>query len=210
MYASDFIFYFQHQQHIPTVIDISLRQPLRDTKHFMMLLEIKLYQNMLVAPVLGIKLVAETLHSCSAHTLELFSAQDIDGSYENNIDSLLEQLHTRLGHDLVNGIACHEDHRPEYAFQNDSLIMKTYPQIKKNRPFWLLPEPKQLLKKNDRLYYKSIICFGAGPERIEAGWWEDADIQRDYYIATDKVAGNLWIYHDLTDKKLWYLHGLFG
>lgn len=210
MYVSDFFFYFQHQQHLPTIINISLRQPLRDTKHLMMLLETKLYQNKLAAPVLGIKLVAETLHSYTAQTLDLFSVQDIDGGYENNIDSLLEQLHARLGYDVVNGIACHEDHRPEYACQNSSLIMRTYPQIKKPRPFWLLPEPKQLLKKNNRLYYKSIICFGAGPERIETGWWDGTDIQRDYYIGIDKVAGSLWIYHDLGNKQLWYLHGLFG
>ena len=23
----------------------------------------------------------------------------------------------------------------------------------------------------------------AGPERIESGWWDGADVQRDYYVA---------------------------
>ncbi len=49
-----------------------------------------------------------------------------------------------------------------------------------------------------------------GPERIEAGWWDCDDIHRDYYIGIDKIAGSLWIYHDLKNKQNWYLHGLFG
>ena len=74
----------------------------------------------------------------------------------------------------------------------------------------MLSEPKQLRKKNNRLYYKSIIRFSMGPERIESGWWDDADIQRDYYIGIDELIGSLWIYQDLKNKQFWYLHGLFG
>ncbi|MFT7458737.1 MAG: protein ImuB [Planctomycetota bacterium] len=210
VYASNFIFYFQHQQHIPTIIDIDLRQPLRDARHFMMLLETKLSQKTLATPVFAIKLVAETLHAYTTQTLDLFSSQGASGVADENIEYLLEQLYARLGYDLIKGIVCHEDHRPEYASQNSTLEIRPYKQIKKPRPFWLLAEPKQLRKKNNRLYYKSIIHFCMGPERIESGWWDDADIQRDYYIGIDELVGSLWIYQDLKDKKFWYLHGLFG
>jgi len=204
------MFYFQHQQHIPTVINIDLRQPLRDAKHFMMLLETNLSQKTLTAPVLGIKLVAETLHAYAAQTSDLFSNQDFSGKDSDKIEHLFEQLYARLDYDLIRGTACREDHRPEYASQNNDLKIRAYTQLKKPRPFWLLSNPKQLLKKNNRLYYKSIIRFSMGPERIEAGWWDAVDIQRDYYIGIDDLVGSLWIYHDLKDKQLWYLHGLFG
>ncbi len=210
MYASNFVFYFKHQQYIPTVIDISLRQPLRNSEHFMMLLETKLQQTSLVAPVIAMKLFSETLHAYTTQTLELFSNGDIDAGASDNIASLLEQLHARLGYDAISDISHHEDHRPEYASSNNNPGKQTSEHIKKPRPFWLLPEPKQLLIKNNRLYYKSIIHFSMGPERIEAGWWDGVDIQRDYYIGIDEAAGSLWIYHDLKDKKYWYLHGLFG
>ncbi len=209
-YASDFFFYLQHQQHTPTVINISLRQPLRDVEHFMMLAKIKLYQQKLTVPVLGIKLIAETLHTYKAQTPGLFSSLEIDSSTENNIESLLEQLHARLDHGAIRNMIFHADHRPEHANLDGNLEKRTYPQIKNPRPFWLLSEPKPLQKKNNRLYHKSIIHLCMGPERIEAGWWDGTDIRRDYYIGIDEMAGSLWIYHDLMNKQLWYLHGLFG
>lgn len=210
VYASNFVFYFQHQHHLPTIINIGLRQPLRDPKHFMLLLETKVNQMSLSAPVAAMKLVAETLHAYTTQTPDLFPTQYIKGGAYEDIENLLEQLYTRLGHRLITAIASHEDHRPEYAHRNSNSGISAYTQITRPRPFWLLAKPEQLLKKNNRLYYKSIIRFSMGPERIEAGWWDDVDIHRDYYIGIDKVAGSLWIYHDLKDKQRWYLHGLFG
>jgi protein ImuB len=210
MYVSNFVFYFKHPQCIPTIIDISLRQPLRNSEYFMILLETKLQQTSLVAPVIGVNLLSEALHAYTAKTFELFSNNDIDAEANGNIASLLEQLYARLDHELIKDISCREDQRPEYASSNIKPGKQASEHIKKPRPFWLLPEPKQLLIKNNRLYYKSIIHFSVGPERIEAGWWDDGDIQRDYYIGIDEVAGSLWIYHDLKEKKYWYLHGLFG
>ena len=135
--------------------------------------------------------------------------------YANGRSTLDYILHSPSLHSVYESVLgdkafFHSDHRPEYASLNGSLKMRTYPQIKKPRPFWLLPEPLLLLKKNNRLYHRSIIRFSMGPERIEAGWWDGADIQRDYYIGIDKIAGSLWIYHDLKGKQLWYLHGPFG
>jgi protein ImuB len=50
----------------------------------------------------------------------------------------------------------------------------------------------------------------AGPERIESGWWDGADVQRDYYIASDRHGARLWIYRECAGTKPWFLHGIFG
>ncbi len=210
VYTSHYIFYFKHAQHTPTVINIDLRQPRRDPEHFLMLLETKISQMAPAGRVSAIKLSAETFHAYTTYTADMFPTQDIKEKTEQNIEQLLEQLYARLGHDMIRGIKCHEDHRPEYAYRCSEAGINTHTQVTGSRPFWLFPEPERLLKKNNRLYYKSAIRLAMGPERIEAGWWNGKDIHRDYYIAIDKLAGNLWIYHDLTDRRLWYLHGLFG
>jgi protein ImuB len=210
VYAGKFTFYFQYEQHIPTVINIDLRQALRDSKHFLLLLETKMNQLVLPAPVIAIKLIAETLYAYSTQTTELFQCGDHQADGGGDIEDLLEQLYARLGHKAIAGITAREDHRPEHAHHVSEPGFSKYSEITAARPFWLLPCPRQLLERNNRLYYKSIIHFSMGPERIETGWWDCDDICRDYYIGVDEIAGSLWIFHDLKDRQSWYLHGLFG
>ena len=50
----------------------------------------------------------------------------------------------------------------------------------------------------------------AGPERIESGWWDGADVQRDYYVASDTHGARLWIYRECERPRRWFLHGIFG
>ena len=52
-----------------------------------------------------------------------------------------------------------------------------------------------------------------GPERIESGWWDGADVRRDYFIAENPRGETVWIYRDHrygTDDGEWFLHGLFA
>jgi protein ImuB len=50
----------------------------------------------------------------------------------------------------------------------------------------------------------------SGPERIESGWWDGADVRRDYYVAGDRHGMRLWIYREHADPARWFLHGIFG
>ncbi len=34
----------------------------------------------------------------------------------------------------------------------------------------------------------------AGPERIEGGWWDTGDVQRDYYVVHLSNGASLWVY----------------
>jgi protein ImuB len=52
-----------------------------------------------------------------------------------------------------------------------------------------------------------------GPERIESGWWDGADVRRDYYVADTPAGETVWIYRDHRfgiDDGEWFLHGFFA
>ena len=50
----------------------------------------------------------------------------------------------------------------------------------------------------------------AGPERIEGGWWDTGDVQRDYYVVQLSNGSSLWVYQDLGEHGGWYLHGFWS
>ena len=50
----------------------------------------------------------------------------------------------------------------------------------------------------------------AGPERIEAGWWDGGDARRDYFVAIDGAGRWLWIFRDPRPPGGWFLHGWFA
>jgi len=96
----------------------------------------------------------------------------------------------------VHGLALHADHRPERAWRaaGDGEAVAAGP-----RPLWLL-EPPRRLGEND-------FVLLAGPERIEAGWWDGEDVVRDYFIARTRAGSLSWIYRA---TEGWFLHGLFA
>jgi protein ImuB len=77
------------------------------------------------------------------------------------------------------------------------------------RPAWLLAEPAPLA---EALEHEPWILRD-GPERIESGWWDGADVRRDYFIAESPRGELCWIYRDHrygVDDGEWFLHGLFA
>ena len=70
----------------------------------------------------------------------------------------------------------------------------------KSRPLWLLPEPRAL--------GEAPRCL-RGPERIEGGWWDGADVQRDYYVTETGEGARLWVYREQLSGR-WFLHGLWA
>ena len=210
LYTNSFLFHLSHRQHSPSTIHCHLRQATRDHEHFLKLVETDLQQRQLPAPVMGLELLADEFHEFQAKTRELFRHSAGSTDDKEDIEGLLDQLRVRLGQDQVSNLAYCADHRPEYAGFLSQQVPGTSPLPGKNRPLWLLPKPRLLRIKTNRLYYSGPVHIYSGPERIEAGWWDGNDIRRDYYIAVDKVAGRLWIYRDLKQSNSWYLHGLFG
>ena len=104
-------------------------------------------------------------------------------------------------------------------------------------PTWLLHTPLLLALQNNRPLYQGPLVLLAGPQRLEAAWWDVAGVSgeharagkplavlRDYFLARSAQAGLLWIYRErLTAREQgaeanagkaaasrWYLHGLFA
>ena len=66
--------------------------------------------------------------------------------------------------------------------------------------------------RDDRLEAQPWVLRD-GPERIESGWWDGADVRRDYFIAENPRGETVWIYRDHRygiDDGEWYLHGVFA
>ena len=49
-----------------------------------------------------------------------------------------------------------------------------------------------------------------GMERIESGWWDGADVARDYFVARNGQGERYWVFRDLPQARQWWLHGVFG
>ena len=78
------------------------------------------------------------------------------------------------------------------------------------RPLWLVDPPEALREARGRPQCGGELALAAGPERIEAGWWDGADARRDYFIAIDSAGRWLWIFRDPRPPGGWFLHGIFA
>jgi len=74
----------------------------------------------------------------------------------------------------------------------------------------LLNRPQRLVTRDDVPSYQGELRFIAGPERIESGWWDGAEVRRDYYRASNARGESFWIFREHRGDQGWYLHGVFA
>ena len=77
------------------------------------------------------------------------------------------------------------------------------------RPIFLLPDPRRLVVRDGRPIMNGRLLLHTDSERIENGWWDEADIARDYYAAVNAKGESYWVFRDLRTHQ-WYLHGIFA
>jgi protein ImuB len=159
----------------------------------------------------------------------------LPGAEEHAVDRerLLQRLSARLGKERVFGIALADDHRPERDWAPSSrsrgdgnparaahapcldsrLRGNDNPRLRGNdhpRPAWLLNRPHRLIARGGSPSYQGDLELRAGPERIEAGWWDGEEVRRDYYVAVNPRGETFWIFREHRDPSAWYLHGVFA
>lgn len=83
------------------------------------------------------------------------------------------------------------------------------------RPAWLLSEPRPLPERHGRpLLDGQPLRLLAGPERIEAGWWDGQAAARDYFVAATPAGGLVWICRTRLPQPQgeggWLLQGWFA
>lgn len=186
-----------HEDVSDTVVRLGFVQPTRSLARMQLLLRETLANTKLPAAVHTIALKATRILAQEVANGDLFDEHTEEGDGE----LLLERLRIRLGREAVSGISTAADHRPELAWKDCEAGEMVTESHGPQRPLWLLPTP--LRCEEDRFVSRR------GPERIQSGWWDGADVARDYYVAQHRNGSRLWVYRDHASGE-WYVHGLFA
>ena len=223
-----------------TTLEIGLGEPVTDTAHLQSLLRERLQRLPLAASVIELSLHCHAVRPGAPPNAELFpSAASVGEGWQR----LLERFEARLGPHNIQRLQPVADHRPECAtaiaqgkaaatprpataaatpLSLDTMATQDGPLTddpscwpRLRRPTWLLASPQPLRDDGGTpLLAGRRLWLVAGPERIEAGWWDDVPAARDYFIAQADDGALLWVYRFRHAPKEtesgWYLHGRFG
>jgi protein ImuB len=192
----------EHEHPPETVLEIVTGRPARDEARLTLLAREHLAALTLPAPVEALRLAAEAPVALAARTQDLFGDPD---AARDSATLLLDRLRARLGAAAVRTVLPVAEHRPERAWRAadpGSRPVEGAPEPGP-RPLWLLNPPRALGSM------RAFVLL-SGPERIESGWWDGADVRRDYYVARAPDAGLWWVFRRLDPPGGWYVHGFFG
>ncbi|MDB5773109.1 MAG: putative polymerase [Burkholderia sp.] len=201
-----------------TTVLIALGSPSRDLAHLTLLLQEHLAKVALTNSVIELSLQADDIEPLAAPNTELFPTA---ASQAESMARLIERLESRLGEEAIVRLKVVGDHRPERC--SVAIPVHRTLTVRKGqmdmfdafpvRPAWLLREPVPLMVRGHKPFYQSTLQILAGPERIEAGWWDDALAVRDYFVACNDANLLLWVYRERqgveVDEPGWFLQGFF-
>ena len=193
-----------HRQGRCTSLRMGMHKESRDAQQFTILLRERLERLGLQEAVIAVELRAERILKLEAQSLDLFGKTDERGGVD-----LLDRLRARLGQQAVKGISAVAEHRPEYAWCYSEPGHSQKDSSGRQRPLWLLAVPRQLKTRSARPQLQGALKLQPGCERVESGWWDEQDVARDYFVATNPSGSCYWIYRELSGERRWYLHGVF-
>jgi len=195
---------FEHYRHPASRITIGLSAAGRDAAQFLTLVRERLHSLLLPAPVSALRLEALEFTAPSIAQTDLFGS---DTQPLQQLQRLLDRLRARLGENSVQSLQLQADYRPERGWRAvtpesamTGWIADATASHAPSRPGWLLHEPIRIAAPAELL---------RGPERIESGWWDQADISRDYYLARTGEGSRIWVFQDRRGGE-WYLQGLWA
>jgi protein ImuB len=198
-----------HRQPPATTLRVGLSMPERNAERFFALVREHLERTSLTSPVTALSLSATEF---TAPTALQMDAIDGTARQTEELTHTIDRLVARLGREQVHGLSIHADHRPEASWtiaEYDSEATAAIPGHERldpspfpDRPLWLLPQPKPLQSS----VMPHVV---SGPERIEGGWWDGGDVQRDYFIVRTPGNAALWVFRNLSDGS-WHLHGFWS
>lgn len=218
---------FHHYRAAPTACALRLAAPEADAGRLLSLLRERLATLVLPEPVRRCELRSGALSERPLASKPLWPAGEHGHAPSAEMPALVEHLRARLGNEAVYGLRSVSEHRPEKAWQKrgadlfadggrarPALTPATSACVPFRRPLWLLAAPEPLEQQLGRPRRHGPLQFLRGPERIESGWWDGADVARDYYAARDCRGSLLWIYCLRSGEggtgRRWFLHGMFG
>lgn len=198
-----------------TTVSLGLAAPAAAAERLGLLLRERLERLPLPAPVCGVRLRSGVLVPLHPESGQLPGT--IADSPPGAAEALLDRLRARLGEETVQGVCLVPEHRPEAAWRRTRPHLQPRPEVvpadhSPPRPLWLLPVPQRLMVRQGQPWHEGALTAESGPERLETGWWDGAEIQRDYYIVLRTDGVRLWIYRERGEVEpgSWWLHGVFG
>jgi protein ImuB len=204
------VLWLEHGRSASTRLDLDFASPERESDFILGIAREKLGRLTLPAATCALDLRADALLPYAPRL-----GTWLPGAREQAIgrERLLERLAARLGKERVFGIALADDHRPE----RDWKVVETnvrHPGEGRGpippRPTWLLARPHKLVTREAQPTLQGALELRAGPERIEAGWWDGDEARRDYFVAVNARGETFWIYREHRDPSAWYLHGIYA
>ena len=192
-----------HEDCPASVLVLGLATPSREASHLAALVRERLERARLPQRAEAIALAAEATAVLAAQDRSLFPAAEPAEEAQ-----LIERLCARLGDEAVCALRPRADYRPELAWEEErDPGAGPGPMPPGPRPLWLLPEPQPLGQFLPAA--QAPVVLMDGPERIETGWWEGADVRRDYFVARTQDGRTLWLFSRPGGGE-WYVHGIFS
>lgn len=218
-----------HRGRPPSRCALRLAAPLADARRLAELLGERLGTLVLPEPVRACELRSGLPVPRVLASAGLWQPGEHGGLSEAHSPHLIERLRARLGSEAIEGLAVLADHRPEAAWcvrepgACSEVSHRPLPEAelasrpgasrtatRPRRPLWLLPLPRRLTERDGLPRYRGGLRLLSEPERIETGWWDGAEVARDYYIALDTHGRRLWLFRERHPPHRWFLHGVFG
>lgn len=203
------VFYFPVPQgHAASVLDILRERLNRDLQNFPF-----------EAPIQKVEIqILESVMSGYTQR-DFFSRREQE---EISWEQFIGKVEARIGREHCFVASPVASYQPEKSWQKESsknffasLTTETSEQLE----LWPLPErPLRLLPKPIRLgEWKNLateVIDVNGPERLSSRWWENDEMNRDYFRARLKNGEEWWIYRDLSKNissqgTCYFLHGVF-
>lgn len=208
-------FEFIHEKQIVTIITLELSSATRELDHLTTLLRERLARTELPCAAIEIAIASGRVTPLASRNLTFLP--DSAGQVES-ASRFVEKINARLGANAICGLTPHADYRPERAWRacqpgfnaSDSAASSQIPTLSHTRPLWLLTAPRPLRETNAAPHDDGPLSLLAGPERVEAGWWDGQHVARDYFVARNKAQSLLWIYRERDITARWYVHGFFS
>ena len=207
----------------PTQIRLALAAPERNAQRLLRLYEERLVRVRLPEPAAMLELELEGMTQIVPQSASFLPPAAQSSTPGGDALDLAQTLHARLGAQGAFRLQALSDHRPERSYRLAGLGPEAaspgaQPALPAQRPLLILPVPcrlQTLAGQDATPNYGGPLALLAGPERIEAGWWDlgyaqRASVQRDYFVARNKRGQTLWIYRELRTPGSWFLHGFFA
>jgi protein ImuB len=204
------------------VVALRPSRPARRTASFVRLLQHRLEAAPASEPVEALELYIppEAWAPLLAAEPGLFTPAEADDA---EAADLADRLVARLGPARVLKASLTADHRPERAYRwrpydaREEASTADPPCGPRPLELFAPPEPLEVAADAAGAPYGYVDESGRreplrvvrGPERVAAGWWDGADVDRAYFEVETRDGLRWWLYRDLADGG-WRRHGAFS